>query len=390
MLSIRQSTLLLMLVLLPSLCPAAGDQRENIVRQQDELQRLRENIERGEKLLDSLKQAEIGVQKRMVEHDQQLSSDRKSIGRLGNQLEKIRSDIAQAEERLAESRELHERARRRYLGNLRQFYMTALRPVGPLTDRPEHELEMNRQVVYLAALADYESGAVSQASDYLSRSVENLEQLTGERQKVARLKKKKETSAARSQSRIEKDQEALAELHRKRTEQADRILMLRQAAEEMERIVARLEQQRQAREAQPERPELPSVFASLKGHLIPPIEGKVVTPFGTSVDPITNLKSFSPGLIIQTRPSREVRAAATGIVAYVGELRGYGNFVIIDHGDQYYTTYAGLDKVKAVKGKLISAGKAVAVADSEGRVRFELRRGREPLDPIDWITSGAY
>jgi septal ring factor EnvC (AmiA/AmiB activator) len=166
--------------------------------------------------------------------------------------------------------------------------------------------------------------------------------------------------------------------------------MLRQAAEEMERIVARLEQQRQAREAQPERPELPSVFASLKGHLIPPIEGKVVTPFGTSVDPITNLKSFSPGLIIQTRPGREVRAAATGIVAYVGELRGYGNFVIIDHGDQYYTTYAGLDKVEAVKGKLISAGKAVAVADSEGRVRFELRRGREPLDPIDWITSGAY
>ncbi len=380
----------LLLVLLPSLCLGASDDRQEIVRQQDELQRLHENIERGRNLLDSLKNAEVGVQKRLAELDQQLSSDRKSIGRLSSQLQGIRNDITQAEQQLTESQELYERTRRRYLGNLRQFYMTASRPADPLAERPERELQSNRQVVYLSALAGYESGAVTLASDYLSQSIENLENLTGEQQKVASLKKKRESSAARSRSKIEEDQEALAELHRRRTEQADRILMLQQAAEEMEMIVARLEQQRQAREAQAERPELPSVFASLKGHLIPPIEGKVATPFGSSVDPITNLKSFSPGIIIAGRPGNPVKTAATGIVAYVGELRGYGNFVIIDHGDQFYTTYAGLDKVEAVKGKLISAGKTVAVADSEGRVRFELRRGREPLDPIEWITSGAY
>lgn len=381
---------LILMVLLPSLCLGAADDRDDMVRQQDELQRLRRNIEHGRELLDSLKNAEVGVQKRIADYNQQLNSDRKSIGRLNNQLTGIRNDISMAEQQLAESQELYERSRRRYLGNLRQFYVTALRPIGPLTDRPERELQSNRQVVYLSALASYESGAVAQASDYLSRSIENLENLTGEQQKVAGLKKKKESSAARSRSKMEEDQEALAELYRQRTEQADRILMLQQAAEEMEMIVARLEQQRQAREAQPEHPELPSVFASLQGHLIPPVEGKIVTSFGTSVDPITNLKSFSPGIIVEVRPGRPVRAAATGVVAYVGDLRGYGNFVIIDHGDQYYTTYAGLGKVEAVKGRLISAGRAVASAGSEGRVRFELRRGRDALDPIEWITSGAY
>lgn len=382
-------SLIISLILLPMLCSATDD-RDDIVHQQDELQRLQETIERGREVLDSLKNAEIGVQKRLAEYDQQLSSDRKSIGKLNNQLSGIRDDISRAEDRLAESQQLYERTRRRYLGNLRQFYMTALRPVAPLTDRPERELQSGRQVVYLSSLADYESGAVSRASDYLTQSIENLEDLTGEQQKIARLKKKKESSAAQSRSRIQQNQETLEELYRRRTEEADRILMLQQAAREMEMIIARLEQQRQAREAQPERPELPAVFTSLQGHLIPPIEGRIVTPFGQSVDPITNLKSFSPGIIIKARAGRPVRAAATGIVAYVGELRGYGNFVIMDHGDQYYTTYAGLDKVVAAKGKLISAGKTVATADSEGRVRFELRRGREPLDPIDWITSGAY
>ena len=77
--------------------------------------------------------------------------------------------------------------------------------------------------------------------------------------------------------------------------------------------------------------------------------------------------------------------AAAGTVSYRGSLRGYGNFVIISHDSQYFTTYAGLGKVDVSQGQYLSAGSKLGTAAADGQVRFELRRGREPLDPVKWI-----
>ncbi len=74
----------------------------------------------------------------------------------------------------------------------------------------------------------------------------------------------------------------------------------------------------------------------------------------------------------------------------MGELRGYGSFVIIDHGEQYYSTYAGLGEVRAVKGRLVQTGTVLGLADDDGIVRFELRQIRKPLDPVDWIRHGSF
>ena len=76
---------------------------------------------------------------------------------------------------------------------------------------------------------------------------------------------------------------------------------------------------------------------------------------------------------------------AIGSVAYVGRLRGYGSFVIINHDDQYFTTYAGLEGLMVSRGEYVLAGTKLGDIDNDGVVRFELRQGNQPLDPVEWI-----
>ena len=189
----------------------------------------------------------------------------------------------------------------------------------------------------------------------------------------------------------EHQEQELATVHRQKSAEVDRVMMLSQAAQEMEAIIARLEQSSHESPTDlTQVPVEPSIMASIKGNLKAPCRGKIITVFGTSVDPITNLKSYSPGITIQSKAGRQVKAIAAGRVVYVGQLRGYGNFTIIDHGDQYYSTYAGLSEVLVKKGRMVHTGMLLANAASDGKVRFELRRGRKALDPVKWIKIDSF
>ena len=108
------------------------------------------------------------------------------------------------------------------------------------------------------------------------------------------------------------------------------------------------------------------------------------------MDKTTKLKSFSPGISIQGRAGQPVYSIAAGSVAYVGDLRGYGNFVIIDHDGIYFTTYAGIVRAEVVSGELLAGGTKLGEAGPDGLIKFELRKGREPLDPIKWISIDAF
>ncbi|MCK4606056.1 MAG: peptidoglycan DD-metalloendopeptidase family protein [candidate division Zixibacteria bacterium] len=378
-------------LLLSAVVTNAEQQRGNILGQKKELEQIRSEVEQGKNILDSLKSEELGAQKRISEYDQKIASNRKVITRLSGQLGRIRVNIDEADQQLVENQRLFQETRQRFLDNVRRFYFAARQPAVAVSDRPNHELGLHRQIVYLTALADYESGTVDAASGYLSASLDHLDELTGERKKVASMKSKRETATSLDGSRKKQQQRQLQMVQRKKTEEADRILMLQQAAREMEAIIARLEQERQKRQAAEKvTPGQPSVFATLEGQLLPPYRGRIVTPFGASVDPVTNLRSFSPGVVINGKSGRQVAAVASGIVAYIGELRGYGNFVIIDHDGEYYSTYAGLGRVSAAQNQYVQAGEKLAVAGSDGMVKFELRRGRTPLDPVKWIRIDSY
>lgn len=382
------TTLIVTVTLILFTITQAQGQKEKILNQKKELEQIQREVEQGQNRLDSLKAEELGVLGGISEYDQKIASNRKVIDRLSHKLKKVKGDIVSAEQQLDLSRLNHEQTRQRFLKSIRRFYLATRSPTEMTSDHPNRQLELNRRVRYLTAVAGFEAGNVAAASDFLDESVALLEGYSGEKDRVVGLKKKKETTTALDKSRKEREQKRLQALRRRKTEEADHLIMLQQAAEEMEAILARLETEHRSRSG--DQPASPSLFATLEGQLPPPVRGKIVEAFGSRVHPVTRLKSFSPGITVKAAPGREVSAVASGTVAYIGDLRGYGKFIILDHGDQYYSTYAGLANVTVTVGRYLHAADKLATVADEGRLKFELRLGREPLDPVKWIRFDSF
>jgi len=362
----------------------SGDDSKEIKQQKLELEQIQREMEDGQRRLDSLEAAQKRVTGAISKYDERMASDRQVLRRLGKELEQLKQNISRGDSLLQASRDLYDRRQRRYLGNIRQFYVLSRQAGTSSADYPNDELEYQRRIVYLTALADFESGTVSDASAQVDRSAADLADLSDRRKTVSGLKKERETSYSLGKSQRERQEKNLAQLQRKSTVEADRVITLRQAAQEMQDIIARLEQARERRAQEPTR-RGPSAFAATMGQLLSPYQGRIIETYGEHIDPVSRLKSFSPGITIKGKARSAVYAVASGTVAYTGNLRGYGKFVIISHDDRYYSTYAGLAEVLVSENQFVSSRAKLGLSGQDGEVKFELRDGREPLDPVRWL-----
>jgi septal ring factor EnvC (AmiA/AmiB activator) len=77
-------------------------------------------------------------------------------------------------------------------------------------------------------------------------------------------------------------------------------------------------------------------------------------------------------------------------VAHIDWLRGYGQFIIVDHGRGYYTLYANLSDVLVETGEKVGGGELIGLVGDSGslegaKLHFEVRRERDQLNPAEWL-----
>lgn len=127
-------------------------------------------------------------------------------------------------------------------------------------------------------------------------------------------------------------------------------------------------------------------FAALKGKLRLPVRGDVTNRFGASrEDSGVSWK----GLFIKANEGTEVKSVASGLVVFADWLRGFGNLVIVDHGDGYMSLYGNNQAILKQAGEVVRGGDAIAsVGNSGGNeangVYYELRLQSRPFDPLSW------
>lgn len=124
------------------------------------------------------------------------------------------------------------------------------------------------------------------------------------------------------------------------------------------------------------------------GGYVWPAEGPITSPFGYRVDPTTGEWSFHTGVDIGVPVGTPVRAAAAGVVTFVGWNGGYGQAVIIDHGP-FTTIYGHLSRYYYAPGTYVAAGQVVAESGNTGRstgphLHFEWRIDGTPVDPLQF------
>jgi len=138
--------------------------------------------------------------------------------------------------------------------------------------------------------------------------------------------------------------------------------------------------------AEPNADNLGVNFSALKGRLRLPVRGDVTNRFGASrADSGISWK----GLFIKANEGAEVKSIATGNVVFADWMRGFGNLIIVDHGDGYMSLYGNNQSVLKRVGETVHAGDAIAsVGNSGGNetngLYYELRRQSRPFDPLSW------
>ncbi|MFH1625986.1 MAG: peptidoglycan DD-metalloendopeptidase family protein [Pseudomonadota bacterium] len=120
--------------------------------------------------------------------------------------------------------------------------------------------------------------------------------------------------------------------------------------------------------------------------LLLPLGGVVSSSYGLRKDPITGEIAFHHGVDITGSKDQTIHASGSGEVVFSGRKGGYGNLVIIQHGDRYRTYYAHNSKNLVEKGDVVKQSQPVALMGKTGRatgyhVHFEVRRDGKPTNP---------
>ncbi len=128
-------------------------------------------------------------------------------------------------------------------------------------------------------------------------------------------------------------------------------------------------------------------FKSLKGKLALPVKGRVRNQFGARRPESTMAWT---GWFLRAAPNQPVKAVAAGRVVYADWLRGFGNLLIIDHGQGYMSLYGNNETLYKQVGDVLRGGDTIAAVGSSGGnadsgLYFELRFEGKPFDPNKWV-----
>ena len=136
-----------------------------------------------------------------------------------------------------------------------------------------------------------------------------------------------------------------------------------------------------------------SSFLAFKGLLIMPARGKIIKFFGPYQNTKFNVINFRSGIDIKAKRGESVLAVCSGKVLYSSWFKGYGNMIIIDHGNSYYTLYAHVEEIFKAKGEAVETGEVIATVGDTGsmigpNLHFEIRHHGKPVDPLKWLKTG--
>lgn len=262
-------------------------------------------------------------------------------------------------------------------------------------------INMNREINYFAVILDSESFSdfISRI-DYLQRIVNNDTSLIAEvrikREQVKKEKKKLdeleselallEMESRRKQayfSNLRKTRSSILGVVKSQREQiADNVY-------ELELLTRELEQQlvgliRDAQSYNYGRTATRPIKS--EGVFIWPVKGFISSNYGYRVHPIRGAVIFHSGLDIAAMFGAPVCSTASGIVIYSGWYGGYGNTVVVDHGNGWSSLYAHCSTLFVSRDQNVRQGDVLASVGSTGlstgpHLHFEIRQGGMPIDP---------
>jgi septal ring factor EnvC (AmiA/AmiB activator) len=363
---------------------------DEVIKRKEKLIDIDKKIEKEKKKITQVEQKELSVINQLHIIDKKLSTNRNELYLLNRKVKNLKNDAFTINEQLNQINKDITQRKEQFNERLIAFYKYKcsggiLRVIFSSHSYPE----LSQRTKFISMILSSDIQIIHQFFEQLSL-IRTKKTTLKENQKAL---EKVKTHILKKKSQINKQKRKKTALLKKiRNEKQIYQIAVRElekSSHELQSLIDRLKREITVKK-KPFIPKDGKGFATLKGKLLFPVSGKIISHYGNHIDPQLNTVIFQKGIEISTKQGEEIRAIYEGTVLYADWFKGYGNIIIIDHGDSYYTLSAHVSKVFKSVGERVEAGEVIALAGDTGSLKgtclyFELRHHGKPLNPLQWL-----
>ncbi|MBA7567439.1 hypothetical protein ES695_17440 [Candidatus Atribacteria bacterium 1244-E10-H5-B2] len=368
-----------------------GDYSQKIKEENQRLKRIEQQIKSVKEEIDNLQKRESGyletlhkIEKLLQDTEKELKAIEKDLEFAQKEIKTVENEVIIEKEKLKEKTKLLE-------NRLREIYKHRLTGYLEILFNSENFSDFLTRFRYIKNILSLDAKVINDIRQQMKKTqdskmnLENREEILSLLEKALEKEKENIEFSIKAKKSIINKIDSEKEVHQKSLKE------LEQSSLEIKNIIERIykQQEEDSKKASPK--EVPAItLKPKKGILALPIQGKLISEYGRQKNTDFNTYTFNSGIDISAPLGQVVRAAGSGEVIYTGNIKGYGQIIIIDHGGRVTTLYAHLSKILIDIGNKVKKGQIVGqVGDSGGvsstRLHFEVRVEGKPTDPMNWL-----
>jgi septal ring factor EnvC (AmiA/AmiB activator) len=369
--------------------PDGQSLKDRIGGQQQELDRIKKEIEQHRAESRKLRRQEKATLKKLSALEKEIDLSRQFLRNLeqqetlmSEQVDSLRSRIELVDSTLTVQKDVFAR-------RLRQLYKRDPNYRWDILLGSENIQEALRRYKFTRLVAEQDAALISQMRTRKTTYEVETAALTESLADMAVVRTEREEEAKKLESSKRQRSTMLAKIRTGKTQTAQAIKDLEAAQQELKDLIGRLEEERLRMER--EGLVADGEFGKLKGRMIRPVDGKIVRGFGKQRHPKYGTVTFNNGVDIGATAGAAIRAVASGMVEFVDWIDSYGKCIILNHGGGYYTLYAHVSATFVTQGQQVAGGEVIAEVGDTGSLdgfecHFEIRKSKQALNPMDWFA----
>ena len=375
---------LALVALLLAIMPANAT-AEDIALQTAKLQKLRAQIDDIKSEVDSMQGQRSELQVALEKTEKEIGRVTAGLYQLDADADAIRLKIKSLDKDRATEQQLLVALRQSLMLDLQSAYTTGRQQRIKLLLNQQDPAAVARMMTYHGYFTRARASRLQELRAALSR-INDLElALVEQRSEIEQLQLQQQEKSVRLKLEQDRRRTILAQLQRDLQLRTGELSTLQQ---DEQRLQALLQSLQQAMRNVPPQGGVTSL-RQLKGKLQWPVPGRITRRYGAKQ---ASGELQSSGVFIASRNGADVRAIATGRVAFADWLRGFGLLLIIDHGDGYMSLYGQNSSLYMNVGDWVKQGEVVAAAGSSGGqdqdgLYLELRKDGRPFSPMAWFKG---
>ena len=383
------------LLYLESPAPSTAKDRRDPISQRIEqekraLEHIRNEIEDKRKKAEEAERQKGSALQSIQDLDDRLQLSRQERQQIGRQLKDKDREIEEINARVLRLHQQITDRRHSILTRMRVQYMEGRYGHLKALLAATNATELQQRYQYLSTLSrrEYDLITAYEADVEQFRAIER--QRTAAREEMLRYKKHTDQKLAEIHGLKREKRQVLVKLNLEKETYERAAADLERSAARVDSLLRELEQRRKLGTIRPPKDVAPG--RASKGGLPWPAEGDVVSFFGRQKHPTFATYIQRKGIEIRTEEGSPIRVVMAGTIEYADWLKGYGQVIIVDHSNGFFSLYAHASKLLVKVGEHVHAGQVVGETGDTGltgdsTLYFELREGAEAVDPLIWLAK---